>query len=79
MADRFLKYTPTGVMYVFDAIWASNPDFIEVADANGTPFPDTSDNPTYTKSTAKRVAAQTVEVTDAELALQEDASRGLPK
>ena len=79
MADRFIKYLPSGVVYIYDTSWASKPDFIEVADAEGNPMPDTSQNPTYTKSTAKRVTEQKVEVSDDELALQADAARGLPK
>ena len=79
MADRFLKYNPTGVVYIFDSIWANSPDFVEVVDAQGTPIPDTSENPTY-KSPKNKVALEVKEeISDAELALQADSSRKLPR
>lgn len=79
MADRFLKYNPTGVVFIFNSVWATDPDFVEVVDAEGTPMPDTSDNPAYTGPKNKKVVTPKEEVSDAELALQEDSSRGLPK
>lgn len=79
MTDRFLKYNPTGVVFIFDSIWANNPDFVEVLDAQGTPFPDTAENPTYKSPKRKIVPEVEEEISDAELALQADSSRKLPK
>ena len=81
MSDRFIKYLPSGVVYIYDTSWATNPEFIEVADAEGNPFPDTSENPEYepAKPRAKLTVKAAVEANDSELALQADASRGMPK
>lgn len=77
MADRFIKYLPSGIVYIFDATWLSNPDFVEVADANGTPMHDTSQNPDYVPP--KKKTKTKLDISDDEAALQADATRKLLK
>ncbi len=40
MSDRFLKHTPSGQVFIYQNPFAQSPDFVEVADAIGTPFPE---------------------------------------
>lgn len=40
MEIRYLMHVPTGRVYMYDGGWASQPDFVEVADASGTPMPE---------------------------------------
>jgi hypothetical protein len=38
MSDRYLLHMPSGVVYIYAAPWIDNPEFVEVADAKGTPL-----------------------------------------
>jgi len=40
MADRYLLHKPSGVVYIWQSVYASNPDFIECADLSGELLPD---------------------------------------
>jgi hypothetical protein len=75
MADRFLKHVPSGQIFIFAPPFNSHDDFVEVADAQGTPLevePEVNPAPRKRKSNA---AADTA--TAADVALSADASRGV--
>lgn len=38
MSDRYLLHKPSGVIYIWQGVYAKNPDFVEVADLQGTPL-----------------------------------------
>lgn len=38
MSDRYLLHKPSGVVHIWQGVWANNPDFEEVADVKGTPL-----------------------------------------
>lgn len=40
MADRYLKHTPSGQIYIWQGVFAAREDFVECADVLGTPMPD---------------------------------------
>ena len=40
MADRYLLHKPSGVVYIWQSVYASSPDFIECADLSGELLPD---------------------------------------
>lgn len=72
MADRFLKHVPTGITYIWQSAFASNPDFVECADADGNDF----QAPTKGKK-AKVSAPDSGLDVDLDAALSADASRGV--
>jgi hypothetical protein len=37
--DRYLKHTPSGVVFIWQEVFAKNSEFVEVADSQGNPFP----------------------------------------
>ena len=39
MPDRYLKHVPSGQIFIWQGVFAAQPDFVEVADVTGTPMP----------------------------------------
>ena len=86
MTDRFLKHIPSGQIFIYQAPFATQADFVEVADAQGTPFPDAidaefstvvDDGPvTVTKKSKKKAGVAVDDLDDLDAALSADASRG---
>jgi len=78
MADRYLKHLPSGQVFIYAPPFIDNPEFEEVADAQGTPLgePETVVNPTPRAKRAK-VKAEDIEIDLNDAALSADASRGL--
>lgn len=88
MDIRLLKHKPTGQVFVWQDHFSRDPDFVEVADIDGTPLPDALEGefevvtPAPKKSRTKKVAAVVEDFDDlnldeAQAALDADASRGL--
>lgn len=72
MADRFLKHVPTGVTYIWQPVFASSPDFVECADADGNDFQAS------TKGKKAKVSTPDPGLdVDLDAALSADASRGV--
>lgn len=72
MADRMLRHIPSGVLYVYQDVFAQRPDFEEIINVEARVIPDSEVRaPRRAKAKAEVVAV------DAD-ALSEDASRGLP-
>ena len=75
MADRFIKHTPTGQVFIYAPPWIGRDDFEECANAAGDPMPDLE----VAVSPAPR-AKRSPKVTETppdDAALSADASRGL--
>jgi hypothetical protein len=82
MSDRYLRHTPSGILYIWQAEYAQRADFEEVADApvEENPTPVQAVMPRQKVKVAKPKAIEVVEP-EIELddsALRADASRGLP-
>ena len=82
MADRFLKHVPSGVVYIYAPPWIDNPDFVEVANAQGDELKAPEAIVNISSKRKPKVTAEPVQEipTDEELAnagLSADASRGL--
>lgn len=79
MANRFLKHIPSGLVYVYQAHWASDPNLVEVADLEGNPLPEVDDVPPEppVKKPRKTAALKADPLADIDAALSQDASRGL--
>ena len=79
MSYRFLKHMPSGVVYMYQEVFASNPEFQECADATGNAIvvPEPVVDPDIPARRAKLALKMVVDpaVDDAGLAV--DASRGL--
>jgi len=70
MADRLLRHIPSGVLYVYQPVYAQRPDFEEVIDVESRVVPEA-------EVIARRKPKAKVEAVDNE-ALSEEASRNLP-
>lgn len=82
MADRFLKHTPSGVIYIYAPPWIDRDDFVEVADAQGSPLPTPEavvniGSRRRAKTTAEPAQEPPTEIELANAGLSADASRGL--
>lgn len=73
MADRFIKHTPTGQVFIYAAPWIGRDDFEECANAAGDPMPDPE---AVVNPPPKTRKSKSVEVID-DAAISADASRGL--
>jgi hypothetical protein len=71
MADRFLKHTPSGQVFIYAPPWIDHDDFVEVATATGEPFPP--EEPVVNPPPRTKRAAKVVD----DAALSADASQGL--
>jgi hypothetical protein len=70
MADRLLRHTPSGVLYVYQPVYAQRSDFEEVIDVESRVIPEP-------EVVTRRKPKPKVEAVDNE-ALSEEASRNLP-
>lgn len=84
MSNRYLLHVPSGVVYIYDGVFARNPEFVECADAKGTPLPPAIDGECEVVEEApkpKKTRAKKVEVTEEDADLDEllgiEAGRGL--
>jgi hypothetical protein len=83
MADRFLIHRPSGVVFIRDTPWVSDPAFEEVGDALGTPLTSKQRKALAKLELDEAVAEDPTEpavdeVPPADAALSADASIGLP-
>lgn len=83
MADKYVRHRKTGLVLISTPPWSNDPEFEPCADAAGTPFPVDPEQPEYeaapkaTPKATKSKGKKDKPATEAELALQADASRGL--
>ena len=75
MADRFIKHTPTGQVFIYAAPWIGRDDFEECFNAAGDPFPQPEPEVSPAPRARRSKAADLVPADDA--ALSADATRGL--
>jgi len=82
MADRYLKHTPSGQVFIYQSAFSNREDFEECADAQGTPmnvfegeYKVVDESPKAKKSAAKKAAPAPED--DLDLALSAEASKGL--
>lgn len=73
MADRMLRHIPTGVLYVYQPVFATRPDFEEIFDVESRVVPEAE----VEAAKPKRKPKPVVEPTD-EAQISADASRNLP-
>lgn len=73
MADRLLRHIPSGVLYVYQAVYAQRPDFEEIFDVEAREIPD----PAPKIARKVKPKAEAAPAVDDEV-LSEEASRGLP-
>ena len=72
MADRLLRHIPSGVLYVYQPVYAQRADFEEIFDVEAREIPDPAPKAARKVKPKAEVAAVDDE------ALSEEASRGLP-
>ena len=72
MTDRMLRHKPTGVLYIYQDVFAMRPDFEEVINVEATVVEDPPPKPRRSRVTAG-MEIPTID----DLQLGEDASRGL--
>lgn len=72
MADRMLRHIPSGVLYVYQDVFAQRPDFEEIINVEARVIPD----PEVRAPRRAKPKAEVVAVDDA--MISEEASRGLP-
>ncbi len=73
MADRLLRHKPTGNLYIWQLVFAENPDFEEVADTTSSAELEI---PTFKKPKPAKAGLDTKPSLDA--VLSAEASRNLP-
>ena len=81
MADRYLVHKPTGVVYMRVQPWLSNPEFEEVADAQGNSLTkkQIAALAKQDESSAETNAVSVLlEKSSADEALSAEASKGMP-
>lgn len=74
MADRMLRHIPSGVLYVYQDVFAQRADFEEIINVEAREIPDPDAAPKVIRRAKPK--AETVAVD--EDAVSADASRGLP-
>lgn len=78
MADRFLKHTPSGQVFIYAHPWIGHDDFVEVANAAGDPLPDPEAVVNPAPRARRTRSTETPQTSTDDAALSADASRGLP-